>query len=32
MGGMPCKLYKARASRMMKLGPLSDTGDEMKIR
>ena len=32
MGGMSCNLNKARASRMMKLGPLSDTGVEMKIR
>ena len=32
MGGMSCKLYEARASRMMKLGPRSETGVEMEIR
>ena len=32
MGGMSCNLNKARVSRMMKLGLLSDTVVEMKIR
>ena len=32
MGGMPCKLYKARASRMIKLEPRSEIGVDMEIR